>query len=559
MKVRKRLGEMLVEAGKVTPEQLEKALAAHKRSGERLGRVLVQQGVITEASLLKVLEEALGIPLIDLSVTPPVKEAVRLIPMSLAERHHVIPVRKVGNRLVVAMVDPTNFFAIDDLRMVTQCDIEPVMASEADIRHAIEQSYNVSDLVEKSVSRLNKDEYVYSSDIETSEDAPVINIVNSLISQSIRTGASDIHLEPLENGLRVRFRVDGVLREITSFPKHTQGAIISRVKIISNMDIAEKRVPQDGRIQVQESGRSVDVRVSSLPTIYGEKIVMRILDQKAIILDVDALGYSPNNLQKYKRMYRHSYGMILITGPTGSGKTTTLYSTLTELNSAAKNIITIEDPVEYRLNGINQVQVNNRAGMTFANGLRSILRQDPNIIMVGEIRDRETAEIAIRAALTGHLVLSTLHTNDAAGAVNRLIDMGVEPFLVASSVLGSIAQRLVRTICPECRTSYEPEPDSAEFLVTAETGEACKMVYQGKGCLHCGNTGYRGRMAVHEVMPMTSRLREMVVRRASTSELAQEAIAEGMQTMQQDAVQKVRSGLTTVEELMRVAYSDAGE
>ena len=559
MKVRKRLGEMLVEAGKVTPEQLEKALAAHKRSGERLGRVLVQQGVITETGLLKVLEEALGIPLVDLSTTPPVKEAVRLIPMSLAERHHVIPVRKVGNRLVVAMVDPTNFFAIDDLRMVTQCDIEPVMASEADIRHAIEQSYSVSDLVEKSVNRLNKDEYVYSSDIETSEDAPVINIVNSLISQSIRTGASDIHLEPLENGLRVRFRVDGVLREITSFPKHTQGAIISRVKIISNMDIAEKRVPQDGRIQVQESGRAVDVRVSSLPTIYGEKIVMRILDQKAIILDVDALGYSPDNLQKYKRMYRHSYGMILITGPTGSGKTTTLYSTLTELNSATKNIITIEDPVEYRLHGINQVQVNNRAGMTFANGLRSILRQDPNIIMVGEIRDRETAEIAIRAALTGHLVLSTLHTNDAAGAVNRLIDMGVEPFLVASSVLGSIAQRLVRTICPECRTPYEPEPDSAECLVTAENGEACAVVYQGKGCLHCGNTGYRGRMAVHEVMPMTSRLREMVVRRASTSELAQEAVAEGMQTMQQDAVQKVRAGLTTVEELMRVAYSDDGE
>jgi len=559
LKVRKRLGEMLVEAGKITPEQLEKALAAHKRSGERLGRVLVQQGVITEAGLLKVLEEALGIPLMDLSTTPPVKDAVRLIPMSLAERHHVIPVRKVGNRLVVAMVDPTNFFAIDDLRMVTQCDIEPVMASEADIRHAIEQFYSVSDLVEKSVNRLNKDEYVYSSDIETSEDAPVINIVNSLISQSIRTGASDIHLEPLEDGLRVRFRVDGVLREITSFPKHTQGAIISRVKIISNMDIAEKRVPQDGRIQVQESGRSVDVRVSSLPTIYGEKIVMRILDQKAIILDVDALGYSPDNLQKYKRMYRHSYGMILITGPTGSGKTTTLYSTLTELNSAAKNIITIEDPVEYRLHGINQVQVNNRAGMTFANGLRSILRQDPNIIMVGEIRDRETAEIAIRAALTGHLVLSTLHTNDAAGAVNRLIDMGVEPFLVASSVLGSIAQRLVRTICPECRTPYEPEPDSPECLVTAENGEACKLVYQGKGCLHCGNTGYRGRMAVHEVMPMTSRLREMVVRRASTSELAQEAVAEGMQTMQQDAVQKVRAGLTTVEELMRVAYSDDGE
>jgi type IV pilus assembly protein PilB len=559
LKVRKRLGEMLVEAGKITQEQLEKALAAQKRTGERLGRVLVQQKMITEGVLLKVLEANLGIPLVDLSATPPDKEAARLIPMSLAERHHVIPVRKNGNRLTVAMADPTNFFAIDDLRMVTQSEIDPVMASEEDIRKAIEQSYSVSDLVEKSINQLQKDEYVYSAEIETSEDAPVINIVNSLVSQSIKTGASDIHLEPLENGLRVRFRVDGVLREITSFPKHTQGAIISRVKIISNMDIAEKRVPQDGRIQVQESGRPVDIRVSSLPTIYGEKIVMRILDQKAIILDVNSLNFTPENLQKYQRMYRNPYGMILITGPTGSGKTTTLYSTLTELNSPTQNIITVEDPVEYRLNGINQVQVNNRAGMTFANALRSILRQDPNIIMVGEIRDRETAEIAIRAALTGHLVLSTLHTNDAAGAVNRLIDMGVEPFLVASSILGSIAQRLVRRICPECRAPYAPESDSPEAVMLAEAGQSKTVVYHGNGCLRCGNTGYRGRLAVHEVMPMTSRLREMVVRRAATAELAKAAMEEGMQTMQQDALQKVHAGLTSVTEMMRVTYSDTGE
>jgi len=560
LNVRKRLGEMLVDSGEITQEQLEKALAAHKRTGERLGRVLVQLGIITETGLLKALEENLGIPLVDLSATPPAKEAVRLIPMSLAERHHVIPVSRNGNRLRVAMVDPTNFFAIDDLRMVTQLDIEPVMASETDIRRAIEQSYSVTDLVEKSVSQLQKDEYIYASEIETSEDAPVINIVNSLISQSIKSGASDIHMEPMENGLRVRFRIDGVLHVITSFPKHTQGAIISRVKIVSNMDIAEKRVPQDGRIQVQETGRSVDIRVSSLPTIYGEKIVMRILDQKAVILDVNSLGYSPDNLLTYRKMYRHSYGMILITGPTGSGKTTTLYSTLTELNSPTKNIITIEDPVEYRLQGINQVQVNNRAGMTFANGLRSILRQDPNIIMVGEIRDRETAEIAIRAALTGHLVLSTLHTNDAAGAVNRLIDMGIEPFLVASSVLGSIAQRLVRKICPECRAPYTPEADSPECLMVAgDDGEACTVLHHGTGCLHCNNSGYRGRMAVHEVMPMSSRMRELVIRRASTSELAGVAIEEGMQTMQQDAIRKVRARLTTMDELMRVAYSDAGE
>lgn len=560
MKGRKRLGEMLIEAGKITPDQLEIALAAQKRSGERLGRVLIKLGTITETVLLEVLVQALGIPLIDLSATPPDKEAARLIPLSLAERHCVIPIRKKGNRLTVAMADPTNFFAIDDLRMVTQCEIEPVMTMEADILKAIQQTYTVSDLVEKSVSQLQKDEPLFASELETSEDAPVINIVNSLISQAVKNGASDIHLEPLEKGLRVRFRIDGVLREVTSFPKHTQGAIISRVKIISNMDIAEKRTPQDGRIQVTEEDRPIDIRVSSLPTIYGEKIVLRILDQKSAILAVDSLGFSPDNLEKYKNMYRYSYGMILITGPTGSGKTTTLHSTLNELNTVAKNIITIEDPVEYRLEGINQVQVNNKAGMTFANGLRSILRQDPNIIMVGEIRDKETAEIAIRAALTGHLVLSTMHTNDAAGAVSRLTDMGIEPFLVASAVLGCVAQRLVRRICPECRTAYIPDVNSPECLMLdgVDSEQVCSMVYKGTGCIHCGNTGYRGRVAIHEVMPMTPRLRDLTVHHYSTAEIQRAAIEEGMQTMQKDGFDKALKGLTTVSEVIRVAYEENG-
>ena len=559
MNVRKRLGELLVESGKINQEQLEQALLIHKRTGDRLGQVLVDLGYITETGLLRVLEHNLGIPLIDLSTVRPEKEAVRLVPMSLAERHGIIPIRKKGNRLMVAMVDPTNFFAIDDLRMVTQCEIEPALAVEADIQKAIDQYYGVSDLVEKSVSQIQKDEYTFSTEIETSEDAPVINIVNSLISQAVKTGASDIHLEPQEKGLRVRFRVDGVLREMTSFPKHTQGAIISRVKIISGMDIAEKRSPQDGRIQVQEAGRSVDVRVSSLPTIYGEKIVLRVLDQKASILDVDALGFSVDNLRKFRKMYKHTYGMILITGPTGSGKTTTLYSVLTELNSATQNIITIEDPVEYRLNGINQVQVSNKAGMTFATGLRSILRQDPNIIMVGEIRDRETAEIAIRAALTGHLVLSTLHTNDATGAVTRLVDMGIEPFLVASSVLGVVAQRLVRKICPECRQPYAPPPDSPECLMLPDNPETCALLYHGAGCIHCGNTGYRGRLAVHEVMPMSPALRELVVQRASSAELTKTAIAEGMQTIQQDGMSKVLDGRTSLKEMLRVTYDESKE
>ncbi len=557
--VKKRLGEMLVDAGKITPEQLDKALLIHKRSGDRLGKVLVQQGLITEMGLLRVLNQKLGIPLVDLSSMMPEKDAVKLVPMSLAERHGVIPVRKNGNKLLVAMTDPTNFFAIDDLRMVTQCEIEPALAAEADIQQAIDQFYGVSDLVEKSVSQLQKDEFTFAAEIETSEDAPVINIVNSLISQAVKTGASDIHMEPQEKGLRIRFRIDGVLREMTAFPKHTQNAIISRVKIVSNMDIAEKRVPQDGRVQVQESGRAIDIRVSSLPTIYGEKIVLRILDQKTTVLDVESLGFTSANLNKFRRMYKNTYGMILITGPTGSGKTTTLYSTLTELNSQTQNIITIEDPVEYRLQGINQVQVNNKAGMTFANGLRSVLRQDPNIIMVGEIRDRETAEIAIRAALTGHLVLSTLHTNDAAGAITRLIDMGIEPFLVASSVLGCVAQRLVRQVCPECREPYIPFPGSPESMLLPKNSTAAAVLYKGNGCMHCGNSGYRGRLAVHEVMPMTPAIRDLVVQRASSGEVAKTAVAEGMKTIQQDGLSKVLEGKTTLLEMLRVTYSEAGD
>ena len=559
MNPRKRLGELLIEAGKITQEQLEQALILQKRNGKRLGQTLVEMGTITETGLLRVLESKLGIPLIDLGSVRPDKDAVRLVPMSLAERHVVIPIRKKGNRLMVAMLDPTNFFAIDDLRMVTQSEIEPVLALESDIQRSIDQYYGVSDLVEKSVNQIQKEDLVFASEIETSEDAPVINIVNSLISQSVKSGASDIHLEPQEKGLRVRFRIDGVLREMASFPKYATGTIISRVKIISNMDIAEKRTPQDGRIQVQEAGRTVDIRVSSLPTIYGEKVVMRILDQKTNILAIDSLGFSAENLRKYRKMYKNTYGMILLTGPTGSGKTTTLYSTLNELNSPTQNIITIEDPVEYRLTGINQVQVNNKAGMTFATGLRSILRQDPNIIMVGEIRDLETAEIAIRAALTGHLVLSTMHTNDAAGAVTRLIDMGIEPFLVASSVLGVVAQRLMRHICPECRQPYIPFPDSPEWLLVPDNAEPFSLLYQGAGCMHCGNSGYRGRLAAHEVLPMSPAIRELVVRRASATELAKQAIAEGMKTIQQDGMKKVIEGRTSLKEMVRVTFSDNNE
>ncbi|MCX7780948.1 MAG: GspE/PulE family protein, partial [Negativicutes bacterium] len=354
---------------------------------------------------------------------------------------------------------------------------------------------------------------------------------------------------------RVRFRVDGVLREAASFPRYSHAALISRVKIMSEMDIAEKRLPQDGRIKVQEAGRDIDIRVSTLPTILGEKAVLRILDKKAVIMDINGIGFTSVNLSRYRQLFSQSYGMVLVTGPTGSGKTTTLYATLNEVNAPGKNIITVEDPVEYRLDGVNQVQVNYKAGLTFANGLRSILRQDPNIIMVGEIRDAETADIAIRAALTGHLVFSTLHTNDAPGAVTRLLDMGIEPYLVASSVLGVVAQRLVRIICPECKRKYRLAANSPAriFMGVGLTEEV--TLYEGAGCPHCSHTGYRGRMAIHEVMPMSSLLRDAVNRRASSDETAKIAMREGMRTMRQDGIQKALEGLTTIEEVMRVAYA----
>ena len=556
MRVRKRLGELLLESDKITHEQLETALREQKRTGGRLGQTIIHLGYLSEIELLQLLEQQLGVPLLDLSTNIPEHGAVSLIPSSLAERHQLIPVRRNGNKLVVAMTDPTNFFAIDDVRMITNMEIEPVIAAERDIRQAIDEAYSVTELVEKAVTQLKREDLAALTELETADDAPIISIVNSLISQAIKLGASDIHVEPLEKYLRVRFRVDGVLREMVQFPKHAQNALTSRIKIMSEMDIAEKRVPQDGRIKVKELGRDIDLRVSTLPTIHGEKVVMRILDSKAVLLDIGSLGYSPDNLSRYRKMYHQSYGMILVTGPTGSGKTTTLYATLTELNTPTKNIITVEDPVEYRLPGVNQVQVNPKAGLLFSSGLRSILRQDPNIILVGEIRDNETAEIAIRSALTGHLVLSTLHTNDAAGAVTRLVDMGIEPFLVASSVLGAIAQRLVRRICPDCRQPYNLEPGSPECLFAAASDGKCGPFFRGAGCPRCGNTGYRGRIAIHEVMPMSATIREMVTRRDPSGLLAKQAQLEGMRTMQQDGMAKAKAGLTTVQEIMRVAYSE---
>jgi len=519
--------------------------------------VLNDLGYITQDAMFQVLEFQLNIPYVDLSTITIEREAATLIPVALAERHQIIPIKITGKKITLAMVDPTNFYAIDDVRMVSSYDVDPVIASEKDVLRAIRESYGVQDLVEKAVSQMRPDDAsLTSSAIQTAEDAPIISLVNSFISQAIKDMASDIHIEPQEKNLRVRFRIDGMLQEFGTYPRDLHPAIIARIKIIGEMDIAERRIPQDGRIKVREGGRDVDVRVSTLPTIMGEKVVMRLLDQQAIILDLEKLGFSTHNKEIYRKLYTQSYGMILVTGPTGSGKTTTLYSTLLAVNSPSKNILTLEDPVEYRLPGINQVQVNPKSGLSFASGLRSVLRQDPNVVLVGEIRDGETADIAIRASLTGHLVFSTLHTNDAAGTIIRLLDMDVEPFLVASSVLGVIAQRLVRVICPQCKDDYLLAPDAVERNFLGVGPEKEIVLYRGLGCSYCNNTGYRRRMAIHEIMPVTSKIREAINRKASSDEISSIAIQQGMVTMRQDGIQKALAGLTDIGEVMRVAYSE---
>lgn len=552
---RKRLGDLLVEVGLMTAGQLENALQIQRQTKERIGKVILDLGYINEEQLIKILKDQLGVQYISLNPDAINREAVFTIPAHIAEKYKVIPVRKEGSKLTLAMADPTNFYAIDDVRLITGCEVEPAIVREVEVLRAISKMYGVADLVEKAVKRLQPEETLETEELLLSDNAPIIGIVNNLFSQAVRERASDIHIEPQEGNLRVRFRIDGMLREISSLTMDIYSALISRIKIMGNLDISERRVPQDGNIQLQEEGRTIDVRVSTLPTIYGEKIVMRILDKKTVMLDIAQLSFSSINLYTYRRLFTQSYGMILVTGPTGSGKTTTLYSTLRELNTSEKNIITIEDPVEYRLEGINQVQVNTKTGMTFAGGLRAVLRQDPNIVMVGEIRDGETADIAIRAALTGHLVLSTLHTNDAPGAVSRLLDMGVEPFLVASSVLGIMAQRLVRIICPNCKQSYTPAADSPERTFLELTETEIVTLYKGGGCPECGNSGYKGRLSIHEVMPVSSKMRELITQRKSADEVRAVAAQAGMLFMRHDGIQKALAGQTTISEVMRVAYA----
>jgi type IV pilus assembly protein PilB len=554
---RKRFGEMLVEYGLVEPEKLEEALEIQNKTGEKLGKVLKDMGAVSKQELIEILGIQLGMPQVNLHryIIDPI--AVKSIPESLAKRLKAVPVKKEEDHLVVAMSNPLDIFAIDDIRLTSGLNVKPVLADEEDILSVINQYYTMKESIEQVIDELaaGEDEGVevaVENELEASERAPVVKLVNSIIQQGIRDRASDIHIEPGEDIVKIRYRIDGVLHGTMKYPKHLHNAVIARIKIISDMDITIKRLPQDGRKKFEFDKVNVDLRISTLPTVHGEKIAIRILDRDKYFLKLENLGFTSENLLEFREIINYPYGMILVSGPTGSGKTTTLYSTLHELDFVGKNIVTIEDPVEYMLGGINQVQVQPKIGLTFAEGLRSILRQDPNIIMVGEIRDSETADIAIRAALTGHLVLSTIHTNDSASAITRLIDMGVEPFLIASSVIGVVAQRLVRKICPECRREYQA--DDKELLSLGISGP--RKLYKGAGCSFCNNTGYKGRVAIYEMLRLLKEHRSLIIGKASSDTIKEISVKNGMKTLKESGVDLVLKGITTTDEILKATTVD---
>ncbi len=567
--VSRRLGDLLVNEGLITQENLQRALSEQKGTNEKLGSILVRLQLIQEDQLIGFLSRQYGIPSITLSQLDIDPDVVKLVPAQIAKKYEVLPVKRTGNALTLAMADPTNVFALDDVAFMTNLQVLPVVASQGAIRQAIERLYEpqasaFSDVLTAMEGEVPDVELVEGGedtapskvDIfelkDASEEAPVVKLVNLILTDAIRRGASDIHLEPYEKVFRVRYRIDGVLQEMMAPPKRLEAALLSRVKIMSNLDIAERRLPQDGRIKIRYSSREIDLRVSTLPTIFGEKIVMRILDKEALTLDLAKLGFDDWSMENFKKVIHQPYGMVLITGPTGSGKTTTLYSAVHTINSPDINIMTAEDPVEYNLKGINQVQINDEIGRTFSAVLRSFLRQDPDVILVGETRDLETAQIAIRAALTGHLVFSTLHTNDAPSTIARLQDMGIPPFLVASSILLVLAQRLARRVCKECRDPYEVDEESLTPYGHVPQGLGKVTLYKGKGCQACNFTGMKGRTAIYEVMPVSSELRELILRGASTTEVRDLSQQQGMKTLRQAGLLKVLEGATTAEEILRV-------
>ncbi|QQE73717.1 Flp pilus assembly complex ATPase component TadA [Brevibacillus composti] len=549
---RKRLGDILVESGLISEEQLQEALVEQKKSKLKLGDHLLQQGYITEQQLIEILEFQLGIPHVSLYRFKMDPSLSSIVTEEVAKRYSLIPLKKEGNRLTVAMVDPLDYFAIDELRLSTGFVIEPVIATRDEVHRAISRMYSMQGSVKELMEKMEIDEIEESRIVD--EDSPIVRLVNQMFEQAVQLRASDIHIDPQEDGVRIRYRVDGVLRTERVLPRHMIGILTARIKIMSNLNIAERRTPQDGRIQMHVDYKEIDVRVSTLPTIYGEKIVMRLLDISNALIEIDKLGLTNRNLAYFRDLVNRPNGIMLVTGPTGSGKTTTLYAALNHLNQEDVNIITVEDPVEYQLEGINQVQVNDGIGMSFASVLRSILRQDPDIIMVGEIRDRDTAEIAIRAALTGHQVLSTLHTNDAVSSVTRLLDMGIPPFLLASSLNGVLAQRLVRRICKECK--QEVAATEQEKALFAQRGLTVETLWRGTGCGSCSMTGYRGRLAVHESFRMDDTLRQMMIQRLPAGEYKKHAVKNGMVLMFDDALLKVRQGFTTLEEIYRIALPE---
>ncbi len=542
-----------MRAGIITEKQLNDALEVHRATGSPLGRVLVDLGYATQGAILSVMAKQIGIEYVNFAERPPEPTAVAAVPKELAQRYTLMPVAIIENTLLVAMADPQNVLALDDLRIITGHEIKPAISTRDDILAAIDEFYKVAEHTTDdefiATEDIGEDELAQLTDVES--EAPAVKLVNYIIQKAVADRASDIHIEPQENDLRVRFRIDGVLHEVMRSPKSAQQAMISRFKIMAEMDISDSRRPQDGHCAVTVGSHKMDFRVSSLPTVYGERIVLRILRKDSILLQLSDLGFLPASLERFESSFKKPYGAILVTGPTGSGKSTSLYAAINVLNDPSRHIVTAEDPVEYRLPGVNQCQMNHKAGLDFARALRSFLRCSPDVILVGEIRDQETAQIAIESALTGHLVLSTLHTNDAPSAVTRLIEMGVEPFLVSSAVGCILGQRLARKLCPDCKVEWRPKPE-----VLIEAGYAAdnlpEVVYKAGGCRKCGGTGYRGRLGVHEVLLMSEEISRLCVEEATAEEIKKVAVQQGMLTLRQDGLEKVRMGLTSIEEVVRV-------
>ncbi len=578
------IGKILLEQGVINADQLKQALAVQKTKNEKLGRILVELGFVSERQVLAAYAQQLNIPLFDPAAAPD-PSVMKVIPDHLVQRYNVVPLKRDGNKLMVAMLDPSNVFALDDLRLVTGFDIEPVLATPDDM-DALRSNQGAPTEVDSSmttalaratgsdveggggdnaadfnsmVEQIRRPDAPGQSDdeagLEVAEDAPVIRMVNVLIQNAIKEAASDIHVEPDRKHVRVRYRIDGVLYEMMSLPKFAHAPLTSRLKIMAEMNIAERRIPQDGRIHIRFDKRDYDMRVNVLPTVFGEKCCMRILDQSSVLIGLGRLGFTPEMMAELEELIVKPNGMVLATGPTGSGKTTTLYSILNRINSIEKNIITCEDPVEYQLPGVNQVSVNRKSGLTFPVAMRAFLRQDPDIIMVGEIRDLETAEIAVQASLTGHLVLSTLHTNDSPSTIVRLSDMGIEPFLISASIIGVIAQRLGRKLCERCKAPYTPPVEVMQRWGMKEAQMQSATFFKPVGCADCSNRGYRGRVGIYEMLTLNEELGELIVRRAPLSEITQAALAGGMTSLQMDGMIKAQRGITTVEEVLRVVSS----